>query len=935
MSSNTSEFSARLLVTTNTAPIATADSNYTISGQEATFAPAANDLDPDVASPQIRATYQPTGSTPVLTSPGDVAIVSSTGIGYFTGGTLSAATDGKIGILNLATNTVGGAIQMTGNNGSTLARVSQSTRIAYMRTGAFLQAIDGRSESPTFNQSILNVFFGPIQSMALNETTKRLYATVSTTAIGLIPNGRVVVVDIDPTSPTFHQILDQITVPSLNGTATAIAVNPASNKIYVGASGQQPGVWVINGSTHAIAQVTGGFINTPQAIAVNDLDNLIYVIQGSNLHAIDGATDALITTVPLPANAGAGNVDTRIALHRANGKVFVRLAEFPSPSRLVVVDGKKTSPTFNQVVSTQTLGRENGNTIVAIDEAANRLVTTSTIDHETHILDATNHDLLNTIKSTQNAVRASIDLQTHRAYVTGSIGHLQVINLTTAQLISNVQVGVELFGLDVDPSTHSAYLAQTGATTAVVRLNDTGVIGSITLPHNDGRETYLARNPVTNKVYALNSGALAAGGADALPGFVHVIDGVNNTVTASIPVGAFPFGLAVDPMSNKVYVGNGTNGTGVAAGITVINGVDNSTAQADLSQVPLAAGFSDLGVGRDLAPNTATGKLYFRITAGSTTQLGVLNGLIGSPLTNFGNVNIIRVNSTLNRVYVGAQQPGTSVNQIHVLNGATDQLITTLFVGFPSNFITNQSYLAVNPNNGRFYVADFLNHQLDVFDGATNDPIVSIPVGRGPGPVAINTAANRIYVGNAIERSLTIIDGVTDRVVRTLALPLAPVQITVDDTVTPARLYIHSTANEAKLVVVDDPGTSAPAITAITQPANGTAVLNADGTVTYTPNASFSGTDSYTYTTAGSNGGVTTATAFVTVAAPLNITTATVANGVIGVPYSQTFTTSGGTGAVSWFLGGTLPAGLTITPAGTLSGTPLQAGTFSIIDAGT
>ena len=61
---NTSEFSAVFGVPANTAPIATADSNYTISGQEATFAPAANDLDPDVASPQIRATYQPTGSIP-------------------------------------------------------------------------------------------------------------------------------------------------------------------------------------------------------------------------------------------------------------------------------------------------------------------------------------------------------------------------------------------------------------------------------------------------------------------------------------------------------------------------------------------------------------------------------------------------------------------------------------------------------------------------------------------------------------------------------------------------------------------------------------------------------------------------------------------------------------------------------------------------------
>ncbi|ODQ90924.1 hypothetical protein BHQ18_09485 [Mycolicibacterium flavescens] len=37
-------------------------------------------------------------------------------------------------------------------------------------------------------------------------------------------------------------------------------------------------------------------------------------------------------------------------------------------------------------------------------------------------------------------------------------------------------------------------------------------------------------------------------------------------------------------------------------------------------------------------------------------------------------------------------------------------------------------------------------------------------------------------------------------------------------------------------------------ITAITQAANGTVVLNADGTVTYTPNENFSGTDTFTYT---------------------------------------------------------------------------------------
>ena len=44
-------------------------------------------------------------------------------------------------------------------------------------------------------------------------------------------------------------------------------------------------------------------------------------------------------------------------------------------------------------------------------------------------------------------------------------------------------------------------------------------------------------------------------------------------------------------------------------------------------------------------------------------------------------------------------------------------------------------------------------------------------------------------------------------------------------------------------------------ITSVTQGASGNVVLNADGSVTYTPNAGFSGTDSYTYTVSDGHGG--------------------------------------------------------------------------------
>jgi len=54
-------------------------------------------------------------------------------------------------------------------------------------------------------------------------------------------------------------------------------------------------------------------------------------------------------------------------------------------------------------------------------------------------------------------------------------------------------------------------------------------------------------------------------------------------------------------------------------------------------------------------------------------------------------------------------------------------------------------------------------------------------------------------------------------------------------------------------------------VTAVSTPANGTALLNGDDTITYTPNLGFTGSDAFTYTVTSPSRGTATATVYVTV----------------------------------------------------------------------
>ncbi len=107
---------------------------------------------------------------------------------------------------------------------------------------------------------------------------------------------------------------------------------------------------------------------------------------------------------------------------------------------------------------------------------------------------------------------------------------------------------------------------------------------------------------------------------------------------------------------------------------------------------------------------------------------------------------------------------------------------------------------------------------------------------------------------------------------------------------------------------------------------NGTVAINPDGTITYTPNTNFNGTDTITYTISDGNGGTSTATVTVTVApgndAPTVAPLPALANAdgaSVSVPVAGNFTDLDGD-TLSFSAAG-LPAGLMIDSAtGIISG---------------
>jgi YVTN family beta-propeller protein len=216
------------------------------------------------------------------------------------------------------------------------------------------------------------------------------------------------------------------------------------------------------------------------------------------------------------------------------------------------------------------------------------------------------------------------------------------------------------------------------------------------------------------------------------------ITAADATVIATLQFEYYVSGVAVNPITNRVYISG-------SYGVTVVDGVLNTV----VTEIPLDGAYN-------LAVNPATNRIY--VTTTSNNIVSVIDGTSNTILTNIPVSDYpydVAVNPATNRVYVTNLQGGT----VTVIDGATNTVLTTIAIG------EEPAGVAVNPVTNRIYVANSteFDGSVAVIDGTSNTVLTIIPLSE-PGDIAVNPVTNRIYVTEFSE-SFVEIDGMSNTVV--------------------------------------------------------------------------------------------------------------------------------------------------------------------------
>jgi YVTN family beta-propeller protein len=267
-------------------------------------------------------------------------------------------------------------------------------------------------------------------------------------------------------------------------------------------------------------------------------------------------------------------------------------------------------------------------------------------------------------------------------------------------------------------------------------------------------------------------------------GTVSVIDTTNNKVTATIPVGSHPVGVAATPDGKKVFVMKNDLDNGSFSVIDTLRNKVTATIYVGMSPSYVAI--------------TPDGKKAYSSQAAYDGDVYVIDTVQNKVLTtvNIGSMpEEIIVNPEGTKVYVANR----ANNSISIIDTSTDKVIKTVNVGDSS------SGIAVSPDGKKIYVAKVLSNTMSVIDTATDTVIKSqVAVGTSPWGVAVSPDGRKVYVlnlGNSpnYNGTVSVIDTATNNIVATVNVGTLSYEVTVSPDGT--KLYVTNSGSNTVSVI--------------------------------------------------------------------------------------------------------------------------------------
>lgn len=573
--------------------------------------------------------------------------------------------------------------------------------------------------------------------LLLDEEQNKLYSLSAS-------KGNLTVLDI-----TTNQIQKII---SINNSCLYITQNKQTNKLYVFnvLDANKGNIIVIDGNTDTIVQTIPILVgerflgNTAKSIAVNEITNKIYSVNGKNqIIVVDENNNS--TTI----NVGKNPVS--LAIDELNNKIYV--ANFDS-NDVTLIDGAT-----NTVTSTIPVGKEPSN--IAINKTNKTVyVISRDISKELTLIDSNNSTTtLNTNISPNNIF---IDEADNKVYLSSLSAGIAIIDGADNK-IREIIIGNEPFAIALNKQIKKLYALNRSASTIVVLdLEDENNLVTLSLGL---RFTDIAISQKTNKLY-ISSGEFS----NDEPKLITIIDS-NKIVSSEVTLPPFVGTFVLEPSNNRLYV----------------NSLDKLLV-IDLDSKKI---IQTLDLSGSLAINNVTKKLYLAkdslikvLDINSSQVMATVK--IKDENEFFSSQVLIKINENTNQIYIlvndtSVTNSATNKSFLAIVDGQTNTLLNKIKLNnetrnFEINMLTNKIYITKR------------NGEISVVNGNTGNIVTTINTDKNPRNIVVNNKTNRIYVINPNKGLINVINGKTDVLLTKIRVAGRPVTILVNENIN--QIYV-------------------------------------------------------------------------------------------------------------------------------------------------